>query len=284
MKAFRILRPLFDVGRHIYAGTDADLYEGRGAEGPVVVKILRDHGDPNARRAFSNQVRVLARGHDGAVPLLFADAKAHRPYYVMPLLWRGNLAQYAGRLSRPELRSVCGSIGATLAAMHQSFDVHGDLKPANVLVDDSGRIRLSDPLGNPMPPLGIFTRNHGGTRGYWAPEVRAGGSVSTCGDVYSFGATVWHLATGQCPIDGHRFDSGNVKLAGDPAIREMVVACCQLDPGERPSMTETLRILKGESWLAIKAQRNNMRCAGAAVAAASALIMYVAATNGPKSS
>jgi serine/threonine protein kinase len=276
-------RPSFAIDRHMFAGTSADLYEGRGAECPVVVKFLRDYGNPNARRSFSNQVRVLARGHYGTVPLLFADVRAQRPYYVMPLLRRGNLEQYAGRLSGEELRFVADCIGSTLARMHQSFDIHGDVKLTNALVDDSGRIRLSDPLGNPLPPLGMFTCNPGGTRGYWAPEVRAGGSVSTCGDVYSFGATVWHLATGRCPVDGQRFDSAIDGFVGDAAIREMVVACCQPDPGERPSMTEALRILKGESWLAIKAQRDNIRVAGAVAVAAAALILYLTATNGPKS-
>ena len=279
-----MLRPSFAIDRHMFAGTNADLYEGRSTEGQVVIKFLRDYNNPNARRAFSHQVRVLARGHDGAVPLLFADVRAQRPYYVMPLLRRGNLERYAGRLSRAELRFVAACIGSTLAAMHRSFDVHGDVKPTNALVDDSGRTRLSDPLGNPVPPLGIFARNQGGTRGYWAPEVRVGGSVSACGDVYSFGATIWHLATGRCPADGQRFDAGIDNFASDAVIRELVVACCQPNPGKRPSMTDALRILNGESWLDIQAQRDKARVALVFAVAACAFVLCVTSTNGRESS
>lgn len=257
---------------------NADLYQGRGAQGTVMIKFLRGYGDATARRAFSNQVRVLARRHVGAVPLLFSDTRAQRPYYVMPFLRRGNLAQFAGRLSQAELRVVAASVGSTLAAMHRSFDVHGDVKPSNVLIDDSGRVRLSDPIGNPMPPLGIFTRNHGGTSGYWAPEVRAGGSVSACADVFSFGATIWHLATGCPPIDGQRFDVGVDCFGGDAAIRDMVVACCQTDPGERPSMTEALRILNGDSWLDVKRQRDATRIA-LALAGVGVILLCAAASN-----
>src|SRR5262249_6060356 len=112
-----------------------------------------------------------------------------------------------------------------------------------------------DPLGNGINCSVMFAQNHGGTPGYWAPEVAAGAPVSAAGDVYSYGATLYHLLTGQRPSDGQQLDLILARFPNVHKIREIILACCQSNPGARPTMPEVLRMLQGEKWTDIQAAR-----------------------------
>jgi serine/threonine protein kinase len=189
------------------------------------------------------------------MPLLFADMKAERPYYVMPYLMGGSLTRYAGRLTDNQLHTIATEVALALAGLHAAYVAHGDVKPDNVLVSQDGRLQVSDPLGNGVGCTVLFSEHHGGTPGYWAPEVRAGGPISYAGDVYSFGATLYELLTGRRPRDGQRLDPSSEGYVNAPKIRQIITACCQSDPHARPSMQEVLRMLRGEQWADIQASR-----------------------------
>jgi serine/threonine protein kinase len=180
---------------------------------------------------------------------------AERPYYVMPYLKGGSLTRHAGRLAEAQLQAVATEVGLSLADLHAHGVAHGDIKPDNVLISDDGHLRVADPLGNGMGCTVLFSQHHGGTPGYWAPEVHAGGAISFPGDVYSYGATLFHLVTGCRPQDGQQLDRTMGSNVGAPKIMEIIMACCQSDPTTRPTMPEVLRILRGEHWTAIQAER-----------------------------
>jgi serine/threonine protein kinase len=174
---------------------------------------------------------------------------------VMPYL-PGSLTLYTRRLSDSQLHAVATNLALRLASLHAGWCAHGDVKPDNVLVDREGRLLLADPLGNGLGCTGLFSQNNsGGTPGYCAPEVRAGGPISKAGDVYSYGATLYELLTGRRPQDGQRLDPTSEGYSNAPKIREVIAACCQFDPNARPSMREVLRMLRGESWERIQAAR-----------------------------
>src|SRR5207253_1031753 len=136
--------------RQLKSGGNGDLYIGdRGDNGePVVVKFLRERHLPHARKAFVREVRVLARGLSGLVPLLAADTEGQRPYYVMPYVKGGPLSQYAGRLMDNQLENVAYELAVVLSRLHANSMVHGDFKPDNVLVCQDGHLKVTDPLGN----------------------------------------------------------------------------------------------------------------------------------------
>jgi serine/threonine protein kinase len=98
----------------------------------------------------------------------------------------------------------------------------------------------------------LFSENHGGTPGYWAPEVRNGAPIHPAGDAYSLGATLYELSTGRKPQDGQNLDPGPW---ADAKIREIIIACCNNNPGLRPTMNDIIRLLQGERWEDIQAQR-----------------------------
>lgn len=243
--------------RPFNSGGNGDLFLGQRSDNGerVVVKYLREFHLPHARRAFAREVRILTRGLYGLVPLLSSDLNTQHPFYVMPLLMGGSLTKYSGRLTDDQLQNIALELARSLANLHAAGEVDGDVKPDNVLVTHEGGIQIADPLGNGTVFTILFSENRGGTPGYWAPEICAGGSISRAGDVYSFGATMYHLQTGHTPKDGLRLDPASEGYRNAPRIREVITACCQFDPGARPTMEEVLRLLRGERWLDIQAAR-----------------------------
>lgn len=222
----------------------------------VVVKYLRDAHLSDARRTFVREVKILKQGHAGVVRLLHADLKGPHPYYVMPYFGGGPVSRHAGQLSNGQMVTVAWELAATLQQLHQSWVIHGDVKADNVLIGNDGHLQVADPLGHGLGCTIMFGQNQGGTPGFWAPEIAAGGTMSRTGDVYSYGATLYHLATGVVPTDGWR-----LKLQPAPGVPNQVVglvdACCDPNPIQRPSMNDVLRMLRGEDLGEIRTQRRN---------------------------
>lgn len=250
--SYQILDP-----RPLGSGGNGDIYIGQRSDNgaTVVVKFLREAHLPHARKAFIREVRILQRKLRGLIPLLSANTGADRPYYVMPYLEGGTLAQYAGILTDSQLRAIAAELAHTVAKLHEAYEAHGDIKPDNILVTRDGKLQVADPLGNGTLFTILFSENRGGTPGYWAPEIRIGGSISRAGDIYSYGATMYHLLTGRRPVDGRRLDASSEGYVNAPTIREVIAACCQLEPRMRPNMNEVLRMLRGEHWADIQTVR-----------------------------
>ena len=249
------------IFRQLNAGGNGDLFLAhRNDNGEtVVIKYLREHHLPHARRAFEREVRVLKRGIRGVIPVFFADMKAERPYYVMPYITGGSLTKYAGRLTETQLCGVAAELARTLAALHDAFVMHGDIKPDNIMLSPEGRLQVADPLGNGIGCTILFSHNRGGTPGYWAPEITHGRPISRTTDAFSYGATLYHLWTGIQPRDGAPLNLTSRSFTKAPKIRPIIAACCQSNPGARPNMQEVLRMLAGEKWADIQVARKQMQ-------------------------
>lgn len=267
--------------RPLHSGGNGDLFIGqRNDSGEhVVVKYLREYGSIHARKAFMREVRILGRKLHGWIPLLFANTGVERPYYVMPYLNGGALTKHAGRLTDSQLRTIATELAGTLANLHAMNDVDGDFKPDNVLVTQDGRVQVADPLGSGTVFTMLFSVNRGGTPGYWAPEIRRGGSISRAGDVYSFGATFYELLTGRRPSDGQRLDPTAEGYRRAPKICEIIAACCQAEPQSRPTMQEVLRMLRGEKWSNIQIVRRQRQEFATAACVIGGLVLLGAALS-----
>jgi serine/threonine protein kinase len=240
------------------AGGHGDVFLGqrRDTGERVVVKFLRESHLADARKRFAREVRILAKKLRGVVPLVAFDLNGSRPYYVMPFLANGAVTKLAGRLTSGQMQTIARETAAALHQLHSSWIAHGDVKPDNLLITGDGHFVLADPLGNGWGCTVIFSEEHGGTPGYWAPEIRNGGKITQAGDIYSFGVTLHHLGTGVLPTDDRRVDLASFPQI-PPNIREVISACCVPDPGSRPSALDVLRILDGESWADIQRVRLN---------------------------
>lgn len=140
--------------------------------------------------------------HPNIVPLYEVGEWGGKPFFAMALLEGGTLADYRGKHPRPDFRRVVALVARLARAVHYAHQrglIHGDLKPANVLLDDQGEPQLTD-FGLARWVDGGNPRWIAGTPAYMAPEqVRGDVHITTAVDVYGLGALLYELLTGSPP-------------------------------------------------------------------------------------
>lgn len=172
----------------------------------VAVKILAPswNSDPRHSEAFENESRVIAAlRHTNIVEVFGAGQEGHYRYYVMGLVNGKGVS--AGRLGAafpgmPYERAVA-TVGLqaakALAFAHKNGVVHRDVKPGNLLLDNSGVLQVSDfglaTILNNGEDAPLVTQSHDGTLRYMAPERLLKGINSFAGDQYSLGLTLYEL-------------------------------------------------------------------------------------------
>jgi serine/threonine-protein kinase len=216
---------------------------------PVALKFLPedvDH-DPARLTQLHAEVRVarqvshpnVCRVHD------IGEFEGHT-FLSMEYVDGEDLASLLRRVGRvPEERGVeiARQICAGLAAAHDRGVVHRDLKPANVMLDGSGRIRITD-FGL-AGAAGEALR--AGTPAYMAPEQIAGQEVTPRSDIYALGLVLYELFTGRRAIDAHNLAELIAKREQleitppselvrdlDPEVERVILRCLQPDPSRRP--------------------------------------------------
>lgn len=165
----------------------------------VAVKLLKKEvGHPTQRieregrmaggLAHPSIITIFERGiHDG------------RPYLVMPFV-DGRPPQ--APLTPREAARVALEVAGALEHAHAQGVLHRDVKPANILVERSGRVLLAD-FGLAIPSdAGVSRWAVSGTPEYASPEQIRGEVLDDRTDVYSLGATLAHLLTGRPPFAG----------------------------------------------------------------------------------
>jgi tetratricopeptide (TPR) repeat protein/tRNA A-37 threonylcarbamoyl transferase component Bud32 len=191
----------------VYAAHRAD----REFEKRVAVKVLKrglDTDDMLVR--FRRERQVLAGlEHPGIARLIDGGATPDgRPFLVMELVDGEPIDAWcdARQLPLSERVQVFIEVCEAVTHAHGNLVVHSDLKPSNVLVNTEGRPKLLDfGLAKVLSPSGSnATRTiTGGSRfltpDYASPEQVRGESLTTASDVYSLGAVLYRLLTGQKP-------------------------------------------------------------------------------------
>jgi hypothetical protein len=118
------------------------------------------------------------------------------------------LVQDRGALAPDVAAPLLWQVADALVTAHAAGITHRDVKPSNVLVDGRGQAKLSDfgiarAHGDPaLTQTGLMT----GSPAYLAPEVASGGRGDAAADVWSLGATAFHVLSGRPPYDA----AGNV--------------------------------------------------------------------------
>lgn len=115
---------------------------------------------------------------------------------------------------------------------HEPPVVHGDVKPANLILDEHGRITLVD-FGLSIRGVGRAPTGFGTTK-FVAPEVAAGAKPDRASDVYSLAATAHALLTGTPPT-GTPLDLGDMDAAAAIAVTEAIHLGLALNPQKRPA-------------------------------------------------
>ena len=205
--------------KHIGAGGNAQvyLYEQDLPHRKVAVKVLSESTlSEAARRRFTAEANVTADlAHRHIVQVFDANVTADgRPYIVMPYYPQPNLSIRARRshFSVADVLRIGIQIGSAVETSHRRDVLHRDIKPQNILTDSYGEPALTD--------FGIATTKGGdGPEGLsvpWSPpEILFGTSPGDQrADVYSLGATLWHLLVGRSPFEQPGGDNGTFALMG----------------------------------------------------------------------
>ncbi|MBN1448186.1 MAG: sigma 54-interacting transcriptional regulator [Bacteroidetes bacterium] len=182
----------------------------RGTDGTdVAVKILR-HSDPDLRERLQAEFRLLSRfDHPHLVRVHeFGYTGDGHPFYAMDWiagrpLSPEDLRPDGATLDARRFAELVFHVTAALEYIHGRHVVHGDLKPANMLLPTGG-----DPAGVRLMDFGIsaLTRADAdglsGTFEYMAPEIIRGSGPSVSTDLYALGCVFYELTTGHPPYTG----------------------------------------------------------------------------------
>lgn len=137
-----------------------------------------------------NVVRVLSAGQEGPVYFI-----------VMEMMEGGTLEGVVEdqSISFNRKLQISGEMAHILSEIHKRGIVHGDLKPANVLMSSQNKPYLNDFYLFPNRGAGTMPSMPLGTPYYMSPEQAKGTLITTASDVYSFGIMVYELLTGEMP-------------------------------------------------------------------------------------
>jgi serine/threonine protein kinase len=174
----------------------------------LAIKIAHEQS-PIDRSLLKGDAEILCSlDHPNLVRVHDLDMHEGRPFVVMELVRGRNLQQVADQAlpSRRQAAAWVAEMARALAYVHRCGVVHQDIKPKNILIDESGRPRLID--------FGVarwrdaWSDSHagpsGGTLAFMAPEQARGESehVGAPSDIFGLGGVFYFLLTGQAPFGG----------------------------------------------------------------------------------
>jgi serine/threonine protein kinase len=208
------------------------------------------------------EAKMLAElDHPNLGRVLDLDVYQGRPYFVMEYIRGLNLRQYTEQhpLAPAEIAVLIAKIARAVAVAHAKGVVHQDIKPKNIMIDESGQPRVID--------FGLARLQHAwtesrgepgmisGTIQFMAPEQARGDNdqVSYRSDIFALGAVLYSLLVGKAPFaaedvyESHDracrcvFDANALEKAGVPAgLREVCLRAMKADPAERYASAEDM--------------------------------------------
>jgi serine/threonine-protein kinase len=205
--------PGYEILAKIGEGGRGTVYRARqlSLDRLVAVKILAPElaSDAEYTSKFLQEARAAAKlSHPNIVQAIEAGVHHDIWYFVMELVESGSLHERVtsvGKFSEQETLDVAQQMAQALDfAWRRAHLIHRDIKPANILLSSDGRSKLADlglaqRHGAPADKSG-FTE---GTPQYCAPEqCRGEPNLDIRTDLYSLGATLYHLICGRPPFDG----------------------------------------------------------------------------------
>ncbi|MDZ4857756.1 MAG: serine/threonine-protein kinase [Candidatus Hydrogenedentes bacterium] len=203
-----------------FGGYEVQTLIGRGAMGTVylardialnrqvALKVLLGSiaRNPSMVRSFYREAQAAAPlRHPGIVRVYSAGIEGGTPYIAMEYVPGEPLDRFLrrkGQIAWQAALYIGGQVADALQCAHDAGIIHRDVKPANILLDRQGRVRLAD-FGIARVRTVEQTGAEPsiiGTPQYMSPEQCAGGEVSEKTDLYSLGVTLFQMIAGQPPF------------------------------------------------------------------------------------
>ncbi len=170
----------------------------------VIIKALTE---PAAPLRVREQLRVEGEigrrlAHPNLRQVYAAGGRHDNPYLVLEYVEGSTLAEVVQKPLPIELCVwIAGEVARALQALHQHGILHRDVKPKNIFLASTGEVKLAD-LGLAVD-LNEAQRNLAGTIAYFSPEIVLGQAATEASDMFSLGAVLYEMLTGEAPFADH---------------------------------------------------------------------------------
>lgn len=224
----------------------------------IAIKVLREEfaGDTGFLERFRTEARNAGRlSHSGIAALFDYGEQDGSAFLAMELIVGEPMSDLLERepvLPPRRLLPILAQTARALHAAHQAGVVHRDVKPGNILITPTGKVKITDfgvSLSSnqvPMTATGMVM----GTAQYLSPEQAVGGPATAASDMYALGIVAYEALVGHRPFTGPTAVDIAVAHVNTPVpplpasvdrqIAALVMRLLSKDPSARPSSAEEL--------------------------------------------
>jgi predicted Ser/Thr protein kinase len=281
----------YALQKQLALGGQGNVWLASGPTGEVILKIARVDSH---KEAIAREVRAHAAigTHPKIARLL--DKAADGTWIAVERVFGLQMDKWAVNAEMKEFLTAATQLAEAIAAVHEKGVIHGDVKPANVLIDVDANAMLLDfgcaTIGDDAP------QGFRGTPGYAAPEVLRGQKATVATDSYGLGGTLYAALAGRPPF-----------IAPDPAalaylpqvslpepvssfrtrmpsaLANLIMALLARDPARRPTIAKAIETLQtaadsppAQSVIGMRQERDALRRAavGAADSECRVIVVY----------
>lgn len=227
----------------------------------VALKVYApDKGlDEDGAKIFGEEFAIVFNIHHQNLltPSTF-DKEQNSPYLVLPFCERGSATRLIGIMDERQVAQFLHDVSSALAYLHTKDIVHQDVKPDNILINEDGIFLLTN--FDISTKIGEEQRNCAGTPAFMGPErfVNNQGPIKAS-DIWSLGATVFELMTGDVPFGdmGGKSQSMGTEKPDIPnayslELKSIVGQCLSIEPWNRPTAAQIRDIcedyLRKDEW------------------------------------
>jgi serine/threonine protein kinase len=219
--------------------------------------FLQGFGSRDLHEQYTREAQIIGRlSHPNIVALYDVGTdKDGVPYLVMEYVEGKTLEAVlaSGPLPLARVAVWGGDLASALGRAHQAKIIHGDVKPANILVTLEGQVKLGDFGVARFSTQLCGSGSVMGTPAYLSPEQILGNSQDTRSDLFSLGIILYQMACGVRPFDGSSVSAVCAQIISSqplppshhnpalpPAFDSVVMRCLSKDPEARYATAEAL--------------------------------------------
>jgi tetratricopeptide (TPR) repeat protein/predicted Ser/Thr protein kinase len=251
--------PRYEILREVRRGGMGILYRAWDPQlaREVALKVLLEQpgSPPEGRERFLREARLAASlTHPHIVPVYDSGEWMGQAYLAMQFIEGASLDE-----TRLELRAAATAVRDAALGLHYAHEqgiVHRDVKPSNLMMDSQNRVFVTDfglarkvEVSSKLTVTGTVM----GTPSYMSPEQARGRKADRRADVYSLGATLYHLLTGRPPfqardpyallrkvVEEDPLPLRRLLPGADGDLQTIVMKCLEKEPDRRYSTAEAL--------------------------------------------